>query len=104
LRLLDPPGAASQPPGFFVFYRFHHLADIRQASPAFGILRCAVAAPRFFFQGDFFANQRAAVFYIIIFDIPFRKIETVADKVIGFELIFFSTTRRDFNHWVLTRF
>jgi hypothetical protein len=78
--------------------RFHHLADIRQASPAFGILRCAVAAPRFFFQGDFFANQRAAVFYIIIFDIPFRKIETMADKVIGVELIFFSTIRRDFNH------
>ena len=27
-----------------------------------------------------------------------EKIETMADKVVGVELIFFSTTRRDFNH------
>jgi hypothetical protein len=60
-------------------YGVHNLADIRQASSAFGIFCGTVAAAQLLFPGDLFHNRRAAVFGNISYDILLGEFKAITD-------------------------
>jgi hypothetical protein len=67
----------------------HHLADISQASAAFGIFPSAITPPGFLFSRYSLENQGAPTFDVIRFDLFFRVLEAVAHQIIVLEVISF---------------
>ena len=60
----------------------HDTVNVGQASPAFRVHRCAVAAALAFLRSDFFEDQRATGMAAdIIADLVFRRVVAVADDL-----------------------
>jgi len=73
----------------FIFNFSHHLADISQASAAFGVFPSAIAFPGFLFSRYSLENQGAPIFDVILLDLFFRILKAVAHQIIVFEVIYF---------------
>jgi hypothetical protein len=57
----------------------HHLANIRQASAAFGVFDPALAVPQLLFRFHPIQNGRMAVGFIVPANVLGRIFETIAD-------------------------
>jgi hypothetical protein len=78
-------GSPSEQLLFFLTHQsIHHLADIWEASTAFGILIRTLTSPKFFCFHNFYHYSRVAVLFKIIGDIGLFVLEAVAYKVVHF--------------------
>jgi hypothetical protein len=73
----------------FVYNLCHHLADISQASAAFGVFPSAITPPGFLFSRYSLENHGAPIFDVIRFDLFFRVLEAVAHQITVLEVISF---------------
>jgi hypothetical protein len=58
----------------------HHLADIAQTSPAFGVFQRALTVSKFFFRPDFFYNCGTAIILVIALDIFSSEAKTITNN------------------------
>jgi hypothetical protein len=61
------------------FQFVHHLADIAQASPAFGVFHRALTISKFLFGLDFFHDRGAPIPPVILLDIFSSEAKTVTN-------------------------
>jgi hypothetical protein len=71
----------------FVYNLCHHLADISQASAAFGVFPSAITSPGFLFTRNSRENRGAPIIDVILFDLFFRVLEAVADQIIALDVM-----------------
>jgi hypothetical protein len=75
-----------------MFHPVHHLVDIAQTSPAFGVFHCALTISKFLFGLDFFHNRGASILLVIPLDIFSRETKTVTDHFAHVSSFSFPTT------------